>query len=69
MATKEEEGEFACLATQKEQDNFVKLCGDGDIESVTQLLDNDPSLIKATEREWPRKLKNYSNKFLLQFKI
>ena len=53
------------MPTYGEQHNFVKLCGQGDLESVTQLLDNDPSLIKATEREWPRKLKNYSNKFLL----
>ena len=56
MATKEEEGEFACLATQEEQDNFVKLCGDGDLESVTRLLDDDPSLIKAKEEEGLSKL-------------
>ena len=47
MATKEEKGEFSCLATQEEQDNFVKLCGDGDLESVTRLLANYPSLIRA----------------------
>ena len=44
------------LALRKEQDNFVKLCGQGDLESVTQLLANDPSLIKAKGEEKPCKL-------------
>ena len=44
------------MATEEEQDNFVKLCGDGDLESVTQLLNQDPSLIKAPKRNRPSKL-------------
>ena len=44
------------MAARKEQDNFVKLCGQGDLESVTQLLANDPSLIKAKGDKWPGKL-------------
>ena len=47
---------FLAMAPREEQNNFVKLCGQGDLESVTRLLDNDPSLIKATEIEWPCKL-------------
>ena len=56
MGTEEEEEDLACLATQEDQDNFVKLCGDGDLESVTQLLVNDPSLIEAKGKEFPCKL-------------
>ena len=56
MATEEKEEVFYCLATEQEQDNFVKLCGEGDLESVTQLLANDPSLIQAKERDWPCKI-------------
>ena len=33
--------------TAKEEQEFVRLCGDGDLESVTQLLANNPSLMKA----------------------
>ena len=44
------------MATEEEQDKFVKLCGQGDLESVTWLLDQDPSLIKATKWELPCKL-------------
>ena len=44
------------MASKWEQDNFVKLCGQGDLESVKRLLDQDPSLIKATEFDRPRKL-------------
>jgi hypothetical protein len=44
------------MATEEEQYNFVKLCGQGDLKSVTQLLANDPYLIKATESERPSKL-------------
>ena len=43
------------MATEEEQDNFLKLCGDGYLESVTQLLDEDSSLIKA-RGELPCKL-------------
>ena len=52
------------MVPRKEQDNFVKLCGQGDLESVTQLLANDPSLIKAREEEFPCKLYNYFINFL-----
>ena len=43
--------------TPKEEQihKFVKLCGDGDLQSVMQLLDQDPSLIKA-RGEWTCKL-------------
>ena len=43
------------MDSEEEQDNFVKLCGDGDLESVTQLLANDLSLIEA-KGEYPCKL-------------
>ena len=43
------------MASQEGQDNFVKLCGQGDLESVTQLLAKDPSLIKAEKHDWPNK--------------
>ena len=54
--TDEEEEVFARLATQEEKDNFVELCGDGDLESVTQLLDEDPLLIQAENRYSPCKI-------------
>ena len=57
MATEEEEEEFTCLATQEEQNNFVRLCGDGNLESVTRLLDEDPSLTEAKKSDYPCKLK------------
>ena len=44
------------MAPRKEQDNFLKLCGDGDLESVTQLLDEDPTLIHVKERDFPCKI-------------
>ena len=47
------------MASEEEQAHFVWLCGDGDLESVTQLLANDPSLIKAKKEGYPCKLYNY----------
>ena len=47
MGAEEEEEDFTCLATQKEQNEFVKLCGYGKLKSVELLLANDHSLIKA----------------------
>ena len=44
------------MATQEEQDKFVKLCGDGDLESVTQLLADNPSLILARDQDWGKLL-------------
>ena len=35
----------------KNEVEFIRLCGDGDLESVTQILANDPSLIKARIQE------------------
>ena len=64
MTTEEEEGGFSCLATQKEQDNFVKLCGQGDLESVTQLLAKGPSLTKAKKSDNPCKLKKIYTIFI-----
>ena len=58
MSTDEEEEDFAYLATEEEQDNFVRLCGAGDLESVTQLLADDPSLIKARRIDLPCNFKN-----------
>ena len=50
MASKKDQENSDWLAFYEEQNNFVKLCGQGDLESVTQLLANDPSLIKATKK-------------------
>ena len=36
------------MAPQKEQDNFVKLCGDGDLESVEYLLEDNPNLVNSS---------------------
>ena len=43
------------MASKEERDNFLKLCGQGDLESVTQQLAKDPSLIKAEKHDWPFK--------------
>ena len=43
------------MASKEERDNFVKLCGYGDLESVKQLFANDPSLIQARGEETPCK--------------
>ena len=58
MATEGDQEDFACLASQEEQDKFVKLCGDGDLGSVTQLLADNPSLLKARESDWGNLLSN-----------
>ena len=42
--------------TAKNGVEFLRSCGDGDFESVTRLLANDPSLIKAEGVEYPSKL-------------
>ena len=45
------------MATEEEEEDFVKLCGLGDLESVTQLLAKDPSLTEAKSSDYPCKLK------------
>ena len=37
------------MPTQEEQDRFLTLCEDGDLESIQELLAKDPLLIKSKD--------------------
>ena len=52
MVTEEEQEDFGW---SEEKKDFLRLCEDGDLESVTRLLVEDPSLIKARKPKWPNK--------------
>ena len=45
------------MPTEEEQENFLSLCADGDLESIEELLAKDPLLIKSKDSDGKQKHK------------